>query len=982
MSEASAGARPTVYSIPPHRSFVDALVVGLLDKHGRDPMQLARGRILVPTNRAARSLRDAFVRAAGEWCLLPRLVPIGDPELGERLGLALDPIDAEPLPPAIAPDERLLVLAGLLRGSEARASAVSALREARDLARALDQLTIEEKSPEDLRALAPEARELQAHWQHLYDKLGLVFGAWPELLAERGAIDLATRRNRLLDRLAARWRETPPDGFTVAAGITTTAPAVARLLGTIARLPAGMVVLPALAREREMPAPEWDALAEERGAGAGAGADAAAARPSGTMLSHPQYHLRLLLDRMGVGRGEVRDWHRRGDPAAPPERSRAIAHAMAAARYTDKWQGLAPLDRRFGDKVRAATFPDPAAEAAGIALALRRALEEPGKTAALVTPDRALARRVGAILARWGIAVDDSAGEPLDQTPPATLLLRLLGAIEEDWGPIATLALAKHPLVGGAGGERGDWLRRVRRLDRALRGARPGPGLDGLARRLKHDADREAFAALRGPLETAATLLAPTTSLAELARALHGALEALAGERVWTGAAGRELSSLIETLETSPAAAEFAVPAGERQALWRSLMGGRSVRRPYGGHPRIQLLGLLEARLLQSELMILGGLNEGSWPADSGTDPWLAPRLRRLLGLPGLDSRIGLAAHDFMSALGAPDVLLTRALRDARSPTIASRFWLRLEALSGGLPRDAELEQLAGALDRPAAVRPAPQPRPAPPVVARPRTLPVTAIEQLRADPYAFYARRILGLRALEPLENPRLAAWQGNRVHELLERWVERDDADPAALEPRLEALLGSADIHPMLRALWGPRLREGLDFILGAMAADKAAGRVPRAVEIEGRAPLHGITLHGIADRLDRCADGGIAIVDYKTGTSPDRKAVDAEFALQLGLLGLLAREGGFGGEKHRPVALEYWKLGKVNGRFGQRMAVGQDGIEAYLAAVDARLQQLARDYLFGEQPFVAKLNPAFAPYGDYDQLMRLEEWYGREA
>ncbi|WP_265562920.1 double-strand break repair protein AddB [Sphingomicrobium arenosum] len=976
MSEASGAGRPTVFSIPPHRSFVDALVAGLLDKYGGDPMLLARGRVLVPTNRAARSLRDAFVRAAGEGCLLPRLVPIGDTELGERLGLALDPIDEAPLPPAIDPDERLLILARLLRGGQERGSAVSALREARDLARALDQLTIEEKTPQDLKALAPETGELPTHWQHLFAKLDLVFTAWPDILADKGAIDLAERRNRLLHRLAKRWQETPPDGFTIAAGITTTAPAVAHLLKVIARLRDGMVVLPALAREREMPEAEWDALAEVRGEGE------ALAEPSGTMLSHPQYHLRLLLDRMSVARGEVRDWHRRGDPAAPPERSRVITNAMAAARFTDKWQDLAPIDRRLGSKVRAATFADPAAEATGIALALRRALEEPGKTAALITPDRDLSRRVGAILTRWGVAVDDSAGQPLDQSAPASLLLHLLGALEEEWGPIATLALAKHPLVGGTGAERGDWLRHVRRLDLALRGPRPAPGLDGLAQRLGRDKEREAFAAVRPLLEEAAACLDGAETLAALARGLHEALERLAGDRAWTGAAGRELSALIEAIETSPAASEFMVPPEERQALMRSLMAGRSVRQPYGGHPRIQLLGLLEARLLQSDLMILGGLNEGVWPADSGSDPWLAPRLRRLLGLPGLDSRIGLAAHDFMSALGAPEVLLTRAQRDARSPTRPSRFWLRLEAISGGVPRDDELERLSLLLDRPDGVHPAAQPRPAPPAGTRPRKLPVTAVEKLRADPYAFYAQRMLGLKSLDPLESRALAAWQGNRVHALLEAWLKEDAGDPGALMPRLESMLDGDDIHPMLRALWGPRLREGIGFILAEVEKDRAAGRIPHAAELEGRVRLHGVELYGIADRIDRCAQGGIAIVDYKTGSSPQRKAVEAEFALQLGLLGLIARAGGFEDRPLDPVALEYWKMAKSRTGYGERMAATRGEVDDYLATVDARLAQLVRDYLTGEEPFVAKLNPAFAPYGDYDQLMRLEEWYGRDA
>ncbi|MCM8556880.1 double-strand break repair protein AddB [Sphingomicrobium sediminis] len=973
MSRDEAGD-PAVFSIPPHRSFVDALAAGLIAKHGHDPMSLARGAVLVPTNRAARSLRDAFVRAAGEGTLLPRLVPIGDPELGDRLGTALDPLDGDPVPPAIDPEERLFLLASILsRGREE--GTVAALKEAADLARTLDQLTVEQVSPRELLALRQESQQLEAHWQRLFEKLGLIVDAWPELLAERGRIDLAERRNRLLGALSDRWKASPPTGYVVAAGITTTAPAVAILLGTIARLPDGMIVLPALARERDMPEEEWAALKpKDREDGVSV--------PSTTMLAHPQYHLRLLLDRMKVGRGEVREWHRRGEAASAPERSRAVTNALAAARFTDKWQQLEAIDRRLGQGVKAAIFPDPASEAMGIAIRLREVLETPGKTAALVTPDRMLARRVSAILKRWKVDADDSAGDPLEQTTPAILLQHLMSLAEEDVSPITLLSLLKHPLVGGDGPARGDWLRDVRRLDLALRGPRPPAGLDGIETMLRSDADREAWGRLRPPVEQAIDLLRGARSISEIAGALREAGHVLAGDRLWQGAAGRELSVWIERIENTAGSDQLVLAKNEQLAGIRALMSGARVRPPYQGHPRIQILGLLEARLLQSDVMILGGLNEGVWPADSGTDPWLAPRLRRILGLPGLDYRIGLAGHDFMSTLGAPEVLLTRAVRDRSAPTIASRFLLRLEAMSAGLPRDDELVELAQAIDRPGTHEPVKRPMPLVPAEHRPRKLPVTAVEKLRADPYAFYAQRILGLRALDPVESRQIAAWQGNRVHDLFDEWFKQDGPDPDTIMPRLERMLADDAIHPMLRALWGPRLREGAEYVAQQIAADIAANRVPAATELKGEAVLHGVTLYGIADRIDRCANGSPAIIDYKTGGSPKRDALKAGFALQLGLLGLIAEAGGFETGQGTPAALEYWKLAKERGTFGSRLAANEGDVQDYLAETDAHLKRLVADYLAGYEPFTAKLNPAYAPYRDYDQLMRLEEWYGRGA
>ena len=108
--------RPAVFTIPIHRSFADSLAAGLIAKFGNDPLGLARGRILLPNNRAVRALTDAFVRASGSGLLLPRLIPIGDPELDDRIGGALDAADAETLlPPAIDTLDRLAALATLVK---------------------------------------------------------------------------------------------------------------------------------------------------------------------------------------------------------------------------------------------------------------------------------------------------------------------------------------------------------------------------------------------------------------------------------------------------------------------------------------------------------------------------------------------------------------------------------------------------------------------------------------------------------------------------------------------------------------------------------------------------------------------------------------------------------------------------------------------------------------------------------------------------
>jgi ATP-dependent helicase/nuclease subunit B len=948
---------PAVFTIPSHRSFADALASGLIDRFGKDPLGLARGRILLPNNRAVRAVTDAFVRACGSGLLLPRLIPVGDPELDERVGGALDRIDdGEPVRPAIDPAERVLTLASITGGTEGSAEA---LRLAADLARTLDALLVEEIEPRRLRDAVAETADLARHWEKSLQKLQLIYELWPGILEERGTLDLAERRNRLLHRLAERWKDDPPQGFTIAAGITTAAPAVAAVVARVARMPEGMVVLPGLWLADIFPDDEWDALGREES-------------------THPQYHLKLLLDRIAVGRAEAKRWRWSGRAASSPARSRAVANAMAAPAFSHKWEKLPPAQRRMSG-IRVAELPDAASEAQAIALALREALETPGKTAALITPDRQLAARVSGLLARWGVEADDSAGRRLSETAVGTLLLGIASAAAEELAPVPLLALLKHPLVGGEGEERLDWLDVVRALDFKLRGPRPAAGLRGLD---AHFGLLVPWKKARPRIARIDGLLGEPLSLAALASALSEAAQALAGEAAWRGPAGRMAADLIAELQASPAAAQLNVSAEDAVALLRQLLDGQAVRPPYGGHPRIFIWGLLEARLQRADLVILGGLNEGIWPPLPAPDPWLPPKVRATLGLPTLDFRIGLAAHDFASALGAPEVLITRARRDARSPTVGSRFLLRLEAISGGLPRDVRLERITRALDDPGAPHPADRPAPSPPAEHRPDKISVTAVDRLKADPFAFYAQAILKIRKEDPVDDDHNARWKGIAVHQVLQEWQQHDECDPDKLRSRAELLLQDEAIHPMLRALWAPRLLEAIDWIAALERTNQAEGRRPMVAEATGEAVVAGVTVYGRADRIDGLADGGLAIIDYKTGQPPSQKAVNEGFALQLGLLGLIGRAGGFEGVSGDPTAFEYWSLARYRGQFGRLMRPDKDMQQGeFLAHAGRNFAEVVADYLTGSKPFTAKLNPAYAPYGDYDQLMRLEEWYGRK-
>lgn len=994
---ADRSASPAVFNMPAHRAFADALAAGILAQHNGDVLALARGIVLLPNNRAVRAVGHAFVRRSGGGLLMPRLVPIGDVDLGERLGNALDPIgDGPDIPPSIAPMERQMILARLVQ-EERRASgkpvdAGEAMRLGQALGAAIDQLLIEEVDPRRLHSL-DIAEDLSGYWRVSLHLLEILLDRWPQELARLGMIDLAERRNRLLHHAASRWREGAPGGFVVAAGVSTTAPAVCALLRTVSRMPEGQVVFAAL--DQHMTAEEWDAIGPFD-------PDPVSGRRPRAQESHPQYALKVMLDRIGVHRDEVSLWRWGGGHDARAARTRNISNAMLPPAHTGKWRGLKAEERTLNG-VRVLEAANPAQEAQAIALLLREAVETPERTAALVTPDRELAARVSAHLARWDIRADDSAGQPLSLTPPGTLLLALARVAAERFAPVPLLDLLKHPLVR-RGEERVGWLEQVRGFDLLLRGPRPAPGLAGIAALLmprpKDEQDRQArlrtrvaewWSDAQAPLQGLDRFADGAADLSAMLVMLREAASALSGDQVWAGYQGRALADLFAEMERAAPSGPRAIEALALHDLLARILEQESVRPPQGGHPRIAIFGLIEARLQQADLMILAGLNEGTWPGLPAPDPWLAPRIRQELGLPGTEQRIGLAAHDFASALGAPEVVITRSRRSGSAPAVASRFWLRLQAIAGEhLRRAEEPLRWAEALDRPARLAPEKRPMPRPEAGLRPRALAVTQADRLAADPYAFYASKILRLSKLDRIDAEPGPAWRGTQVHRILELWFREDKCAPERLEARAREMLGGTAAHPVVRALWLPRLLASLRWIGEEVTKGAGEGRRIALVETKGEITLGGIALNGTADRIDLFPDGNIAIVDYKTGKPPSAKQVYQGFALQLGLLGAIAEGGGFPdlGGPIRASEFEYWSLGKgKGGAFGYCTRPAKPGgakdrvaTEDLTTHAAAKFREHAGRWLTGDEPFTAQLNPELPSYGDYDQLMRLEEWYGR--
>ena len=991
MTNPIAVGRPNLATVPAGLSFADAVATGLLAEHEGDPAGLADTLILVPNRRAARALAEAFLRVSdGRALVLPRMSPIGDVDEAE---LVLGGAAELELPPEILPLRRRLLLARLVNDWQAKrdtgpADMAQSARLADALASFIDEVAVERIDVGRLQTLV--GGDYARHWEVTLDFLSIITKAWPAVLELEGCVDPATRRNQLLDAQARAWHENPPLHPVIAAGSTGSVPATADLLAVVARLPRGRVIFPGL--DLGLDEESWDLLE----------------------ATHPQWAMKQTLDRLHASRSDVDLWPR---GASPSQRARLLSEAMLPARSTARWRLSGPrLDLEAAltglSSIEAQSAPE---EASAIALLMRETLEVPEQTAALVTHDRDLARRVAAELGRWGIAVDDSAGRPLATTPPGAFLRLLAEAAAEQLAPVPLLALLKHPLA--AGGMEPDKFRRLaRQLEVALlRGPRPGPGLAGLEAALDlaraevgPDRDSERAIARLARLDQLAAFVSHVAGilgpfLAEVARreaelpalvtAHVTAAERLAARpteagsvHLWAGEAGQVAADFTADL-VKAGDSLGAFPGRAYPGLFEALTAGVAVRPRAGAHPRLKIWGPLEARLQQADLVILGGLNEGTWPPAIPADPWLSRPMRAEFGLLPPERRIGLSAHDFAQAAAAPRVVLSRAAKVDGTPTVPSRWLLRLETLLGAKPAATPALAWADQLD-PAVGQPVLPPAPCPPLDARPREASVSDVETWMRDPYALYARRVLRLDPLDPLDADPGAAERGNIIHDALFTFLAEVGAAPlgpdafARLSDHGRRAFGPALARPSVAAFWWPRFEAVARWFIAEEMGRRANGSLPAGLEVKGEfilnAPGGPFRLTARADRVDRLADGTLEIIDYKTGAPPSLTSVQAGYAPQLPLEGVIALAGGFAGIAAAPLAaLSFWRLsgGSPPGEVKPIRAEPADLTNAALAglaALVARFDDPLTTYL-------SRPRPKHVRFGRYDHLARVAEWSG---
>lgn len=950
-------------------------------------MALAHMRILLPNRRAIGSLRDAFLRlSGGKPLLLPHMQPVGDVDEEEMLlsgffmGDGAVNADVLPVMPA---SRRILLLAQLIHryhqleyGPSARMD--QAVHLARELAKLLDEAAREERDLADLARIVPE--DLAAHWQLTLDFLGIIICEWPQILEREGRIDPIARRNLLLRRLAAHWQANPPAYPVVAAGTTGSTPATARLLEVVARLPQGMVVLPGW--DTQMPEAVWSELDE----------------------THPHYGMKQLLKRMGLSRNAVQEFE---GNALPGSRVTLLQTALQPAIATASWYSVR-LDWQAAlhgcTRIDCATVQE---EATAIALLLRDTLETPGKTAALITPNRDLARRVAAVMRRFHVIIDDSAGVPLADTPAGVFLRLLTDVAINRAAPVPLLSLLKHPLAL-FGLPAGACRRFARMLERAvLRGVRLAEGFDAIKQELSAGGNKDELLKFAERLEN---ILLPylqkmqekQTGFIELIKAHLSVAEAASisvdgGITLWQGEEGEQLSSFFHEVLTS--AEDFPpIDAAAYAGIFSALLAGRVWRPRYGMHPRIQVLSPVEARLQLFDRVILGGLNEGGWPMDVGQDPWMSRPMRAAFGLSLPERQVGLAAHDFYSLASAREVIFTRAAKEGGSPSVPSRWLLRMEALLGVLgggeaqkvwmQEGSRWRHWAAHLDAVAEATPCDPPAPKPPLHARPREHYVTHIETLLRNPYGIYASKILRLRKLDPLDQEPGAAEFGNLVHDVIEKYINNNEYSLDVFEKFGEEIFGRLIDRPGVAAFWWPRfLRIAAWFVEEERRRGAEVAAV--AAEQEGRmawlAPAGGFVLKARIDRMETLKDGSLRIIDYKTGAVPSLTDVERGIAAQLLLEAVIAREGSIGGiARNKPVIsdLEYWHLkgGREAGAITSvaAKALKNGGLEGWIAAAHEGLHALIMQYDTPETPYLHCPVAADAPrFDDFAHLARAAEW-----
>ncbi len=967
----SPSPTPRVFTLPPGVNFAECLVAGIRQRlASADSSAIARLTIWTNTRRSARAIEEIF--ANGPASFLPRIKIISDIAKPEPIGLGGAAV------PPVPGLQRKLFLAELLAAvlqKEPNLAPRSAIFDLADsLADLLDELENEGRDLRDIVDL--DTGEFAQQWETNRKLISVLANLPSEMLKN----DSQFRHRATIEMVANSWNGNPTTDPVLVAGSTGSRGATAMFMRAVAHLPQGAVILPGF--DTSLGAKDWQILPED----------------------HPQRRVSAFVTSLGLSEADIATWVDVSPHVS--ERNALVALALLPAPVTNDWiksaPALLPILTEATTTLSLMEAESQRAEALAIAVKLRHAFAD-GRKAALVTPDQNLARRVRAALAQWAIHPDDSAGTALSMTSPGIFLREVLLLVGGTARPVEILAVLNHPLCGGVGLNRMSHLEHTRTLEkRFFRGGPPEISANILrvwvaSRQDTPDGFHSWCTWLADLLQSSDpgedSLSAFALAHFRLAESLSRGRSEVAGQ-LWLKDAGDNALTLMQSL-CDVGKSSFAFTQLDYTALFRSELNKAAEIRDeaFVPHQQIVIWGTLEARIQSADLMILGGLNESVWPPTPPADPWLNRGMRLQVGLPSLELRVGLSAHDFQQAIAAKEVVLSRTLRDQGAPTLPSRWLARLtnllngmgvqgaDALAGMKARGDAYLHLSALHDAPTMsdfTPLAPRPAPSPPIVLRPKTLSVTQIETLIRDPYAIYARFILKLRRLDPIGREPDQLERGSALHDVMHAFIDDTIKNPNLLTPKhlistAETVLADLVPWPDMRRLWVAQIsRVSQQFVAAERQRRKNA--VPLLLEQKGAAEItlqHGtFTLTGKADRIDLMADGSILIYDYKSGAPPEPKDI-SNYAKQLLLEGMMVERGGFAELGLRRVSrLEYLTL--------SISAKDRDVDLGDSAKVWAELTELLHHYESAETGYPARIRSKHLKNeGEFDHLSRRGEW-----
>ena len=912
-----------IYGTDFSANLAEVLAKHLFQKFEKNPLGLAKTRIILPTRRAGLALKEAFLEQ-GKNTLLPQMIPLYEMESFK-----------EDLPPAISHWERLFLLTKLCQAKPNLREVTKAFQVAVSLAELLDLSYQYEVDLSKINQLIPTESFAQ-HWQETVEFLDIIQNAWPKILAERGQIDAGDRLQRLI---RSYTKKMPPDTPTIVAGLTGDLPAVAELMKATLKN-GGDIYLDGVDKTFLESTKKCNPI-------------------------HPQFLIYKTLKKLEIAPSEIQII------------SGHIPHEefVEQAFRKDYWE-KSEIKENDIQNISYIQCESAENEALTIALNLRKVLETPEKTACLITPDRTLARRVICHMRRWGIELDDSAGLPLKHTTAGSFLLLINALAQNPNDPQRQLALYKHPLFAD-GKNAGIFHIEVKNAEKKAR-------KDDTVLELKlSESGKTFFDLIQVPqMYPLKNLLEKHIELAET----WAKTEEDGEKRLWHDETGKEIFSILNEVLTYADILD-PIDSSEYPAFFQSIIEGKSVHTQYNTQPNLKILGPIEGRFFHSDMCILGGLNEQVFPPVSDVGPWINRPMRQKLGLPDSESKIMLMTHDFMHACCSPEVILTRAIKVAGTPTVPSRFIERLQVLAevNKIPLRTYQANLAALIDTPNKKEEVIRPAPCPPVEVRPTELSVSNIENLKRNPYAIYAKYILKLRPLSDLGNPNKAIIYGNVVHEVLSQYLTKTPYDNnkeklvnSFRNEITKTVLGKAD-----QLFYISQFEQMIPFFLNEQKeAEKS--RTKSVSEVKGKIVFDKMkrpfTLTARADRIDITPNQGAYVIDYKTGQVPKFKDVSKGNSPQLSLEALILSKGGFENLSTQKIAdLQYWNLGRHPEKQSfMKNKYAPNNFEEFLQKTENGVKDLIKT--FEEETTRYEVCPVASnkpKFNDYEHLARQQEW-----